>query len=1052
MDRAQGGGGGGRDWIEVRLLGPLRVRRADGQHVQDRDWRTTKNSDLLRWLALQAGEPVPVEVLTDKLWPDADEARGRSSLRTAVSQIRRVLGADAVERVAGGLVLTGCWVDAPAFLELAEDVARHVRLGRWLEAFAAAREADALYVADMPVADGAPPALVEHAAVLATAHQRLLGDAAEAALELGWVRDAVELAERLREVDPVSERASRALMLGYAGAGEVHHALQEYERCRRVLAEELGVDPSPQTQAAHLKVLQPTMGRRAAPGFVGRASERSWLEALLDDAASSEPEPGEAPNAAAVVVLAGAVGSGRRRLAQVTCRRLGLPLVEVTSGQDLPAAADADRGHVLLWVPDVDRDRDQLERLLAGDAVHGPAAVLVVLPAAGELPALDELLHCDAVRCLSLEPLLVDDVTALVQQVVGGRPLPSLLEELQAATSGQPGPIVALLDEWVSTGRLVATSRGVAVTPKRASADDDDPSGRRALSRALHRLEGDALEALQLAAVLDQPITPALLAPLLAEQGDAPDGDVRQRARATSALEQLVDLALLRNSPAGAVWRHPLLRDAVHAWMRPAVKQRLHRRIAGQAPLPSAARVEHWLEAGERELACVAALEAAAECSARADHAGARKHLLEVCSLGDLPEAGAEDRVELFESLGDACGLLRRPEEACAAYSHALDIALKDLLPSASRLRRKLEGASDPRAVEMLPAQRPGDEPSIPGALGTRIASAPDRALEASLRDAVEQADRRRDSRRSVAARLDMAAAVHLPRRDFRGVHQWVEQALALDARPAERLRAVLVRQAAPVLLGGAQNARDVLEQASEAAESASEEALWWHLLGMRVLVAHDLGEPGFDALWKQLSDRVLSGAVDELVPELATIGLRVLAEREEYDLAATMSHHLSVAGGLATTVMQNLARLASAELAAGIGDNRHATDLLRSIVAEGSDTGCTLLVPEAAARLVVLEAAHDPAAARTAFEVYDEVVGAALGGPREEFWRRLSRASVRAAHDDVDGAVAACTQASALAAHHGLQVLAARARRARAEHLRRPVELHAVAVHQHAG
>ena len=52
-----------------------------------------------------------------------------------------------------------------------------------------------------------------------------------------------------------------------------------------------------------------------------------------------------------------------------------------------------------------------------------------------------------------------------------------------------------------------------------------------------------------------------------------------------------------------------------------------------------------------------------------------------------------------------------------------------------------------------------------------------------------------------------------------------------------------------------------------------------------------------------------------ELVPELAVIGLRVLAEREELDRATTMSSHLALAGGQSSPLLQHLARLASSEL-----------------------------------------------------------------------------------------------------------------------------------------
>jgi hypothetical protein len=205
----------------------------------------------------------------------------------------------------------------------------------------------------------------------------------------------------------------------------------------------------------------------------------------------------------------------------------------------------------------------------------------------------------------------------------------------------------------------------------------------------------------------------------------------------------------------------------------------------------------------------------------------------------------------------------------------------------------------------------------------------------------------------------------------------------------------------------------------------------------MRTLVAHDLGDPAFDALWRVLNERVLTGDVDEVVPELAAVGLRVLVEREEYDLAQGFAQHLPLAGGPTNLVNEHIARIAGAELAAATGDTRHAIDQLRAVIEDGRANGCTLLVPEAAARLVALEALHNPNAARAAFEIYDDIVGAALGGPREEFFRRMARAAVRSARGDHQGAADATAQASALANQYGLQVLAAMARRARAEHVR---------------
>lgn len=1044
-------GDGGRapeGWAEVRVLGPLRVRLADGTVVGERDWRTGKNADLLRWLALHVGAPVPVDVLADGLWPETDQAKSRSSLRTAVAHLRRVLGPEIVQRQGEGLVLTSCWVDAQAFLRLAEDTERHRRATRHVETYGTALEADALYLADVAVAAGTPGVVADRSVALRTVHHRLLGDAAEAALTLGWCREAIELARRLTEADPVDERASRVLMLALAGTGEVSHALAEYERCRRVLADELGVDPSPQTRAAHLRVLRPSPSDRPAPPFVGRRSELAWFQEALAHAVAATQAHGSTPT----VLVRGAPGSGRRRLVQAACRAAGLRVAPVRADEPLTDALDeavelfrrtearggATQVPVVVWQPDLPTDLTALSSLLRGPTGGAPAPVVVVvsLPSEGEDPGLDAHVQQAAPPTLHLQPMLRDEVAELAAHVLKGPPTDGLVEELHRQGAGLPGAVLTRLRDWHAAGVLLATSRGVALAPTVVE-QVDDPSGRRTLAGALSRMDGDLLEAVQVAALLQEALTPALLAPLLgADPAEVRDATA-VRVRAQGLLEQLIDLGLLRGSPSGAVWRHLRMQEAARAWMRPATARRLHARIAARARISSAARVSHWLQAGDRELAGVAALDAAEECAARGDHAGARTHLLAVCSLGDLPGASPEDRADLFEGLGDACEHLRRPEEAGAAYRQALEIALAEMLPRAARLQRKLRSASDPRALGLVPARHEPEQTSALDGFGALSGVAGDPArLEAQLADVIQQADRRSDQRRAVEGRLQMAAAVALPRRDFRGVHQWVAAAGRGAARPSDRLRAVLVSQLTPVLLGGAATARVALEDAAGAAEAAHEDGLWWRLLAMRVLVAHDLGLPEVDSLLTRLTERVHAPGSDALRPELAAVGLRVLAEREETDRATAMSTHLTGAGS--GPLLLHLGRLGQAELAEAEGSHRRAVDLLQSVVREGLDTGCTFFVPEAAARVVVLEAEHDPGAARSAFEVYDDVVGAVVGGPREEFWRRMSRAAVRAAAGDADGAASSCSQASQLAARHGLQVMAARARRARASHLRR--------------
>jgi DNA-binding SARP family transcriptional activator len=100
---------------EVRLLGPAMVRTAAGVQVRHDQWKTQKNRDLLRLLAVEHGTVVPVDRVVEALWPKATVDKGRTSLRTAMAHLRRVVGPDVVERVGDGLRLGPAWVDLAVY-------------------------------------------------------------------------------------------------------------------------------------------------------------------------------------------------------------------------------------------------------------------------------------------------------------------------------------------------------------------------------------------------------------------------------------------------------------------------------------------------------------------------------------------------------------------------------------------------------------------------------------------------------------------------------------------------------------------------------------------------------------------------------------------------------------------------------------------------------------------------------------------------------------------------------------------------------------------------
>ena len=277
------------DRIEVRLLGPLQVRRADGSLIHSREWRTGKTVDLLRLLATRSGEAVSVDEILEALWPNVDEHHGRGSLRNALGQLRRLLGQSAIERGRDGLVLRDAWVDTAALLKLADEARRHARHGRLALAVNVAREAEALHLGEFRTHD--PDALwaVPFRENLEARFREMTLDAAEYAVELGWMRDALELGQRALDADATSERAYRVLMRGFAGLGETERALRIYERCRAVLAEELGIDPSAQSRSLHLEILTSEHHDAPEAPFTGRDRELSSLLAGVRNGAPPAP-------------------------------------------------------------------------------------------------------------------------------------------------------------------------------------------------------------------------------------------------------------------------------------------------------------------------------------------------------------------------------------------------------------------------------------------------------------------------------------------------------------------------------------------------------------------------------------------------------------------------------------------------------------------------------------------------------------------------------------------------------------------------------------------
>ncbi|WP_329091869.1 BTAD domain-containing putative transcriptional regulator [Streptosporangium sp. NBC_01469] len=294
------------------VLGPLEVRSPTGEEISVGGPRPRA---LLVMLLLDAGRAVGVQRLIDGQYGDDPPAGAANAVQAQVSRLRRSLPGEVIEFHGTGyrLVADPDDVDAHRFERLAREGRRLLAAGRHAVAAGPLREALALWrgpaLADLPFGR-ARAARLEELRLSATED---LAEAESALPEGGSAASAVSAVsvaelQRLVAAHPLRERLRGQLMLALRAAGRQAEALAVFEEARRLLAEELGVDPSPELAAIHLAVLRaerpaPPPRRRPAAqltSFVGRERELERIDALRDSR---------------LITITGPGGTGKTRLA-----------------------------------------------------------------------------------------------------------------------------------------------------------------------------------------------------------------------------------------------------------------------------------------------------------------------------------------------------------------------------------------------------------------------------------------------------------------------------------------------------------------------------------------------------------------------------------------------------------------------------------------------------------------------------------------------------------------------------------------------------------------
>ncbi|GHH78668.1 hypothetical protein GCM10018793_29750 [Streptomyces sulfonofaciens] len=311
--------------LRFSVLGPVRAWRDDEQVSTG----SPQQRALLAALLLQRGRSSTAAELVDAMWGQEPPAQSLAALRTYASRLRKALGTDALVSAAGGyaLRLPPGALDLQVVDELGASAEKSRLAGDMRSARALFQQALAHWEGE-PLSGVPGPFAATHRVRLEEKRLQLLEARLEADLEIGDHRTAAGELTALTAVHPLRERLRSLLMTALYRSGRQAEALAVYEDTRRLLTDELGVEPGAELQQLHQRILQadpvlaaavePSAARRhpgpGVPGqlpapvadFTGRAQERARLRQTLLEARRDRMP---------VAVVSGLPGVGKTALA-----------------------------------------------------------------------------------------------------------------------------------------------------------------------------------------------------------------------------------------------------------------------------------------------------------------------------------------------------------------------------------------------------------------------------------------------------------------------------------------------------------------------------------------------------------------------------------------------------------------------------------------------------------------------------------------------------------------------------------------------------------------
>jgi predicted ATPase/DNA-binding SARP family transcriptional activator len=499
----------------IELFGGLRACKGD--RVIDR-FQTRQTASLLAYLAAFPRRHLREE-LVDLLWPDADPESGRNRLSQALSWLKAHFGT-AGEAGGGSLLLTdrnGVALETRVIVSDVVEFERGIERAADDESLA---QALALYRETGFLPGFYDDWVLRERERLLTLFLIALNRLMRRREQTGDLNGALALAQRALAADPLEEEAHCHVIRLQIAAGLPAAALRQYRDLTRLLAEELGAEPSPSTRALleQMKVVPleavpaPAVRQAVSPVSLPLPLTRFFgREALLEDVGRLIQNQD-----ARLLTLTGTGGTGKTRLALEVAHH-----VQHT-------------GRLVIFAPLADLNDPRLvpetvaEAL--GDRRNGAVTVERI---ASALLSMEQQTDFAPLLILDNAEHLIDGVSSLVRELLQRVPTLIILvtSRRRLGVEGErelpvpPLPILPLPDSAPAemTPELLLEAPSVLLFLDRARAVRPDfpqtPESLSAVTRLCARLEGLPL-AIELCAAWAQTLTPDQMLPLLDHRFD----------------------------------------------------------------------------------------------------------------------------------------------------------------------------------------------------------------------------------------------------------------------------------------------------------------------------------------------------------------------------------------------------------------------------------------------------------------------------------------------------------------------------------------------------